>query len=117
MLSVDGRARRKRRQYSSASYYLAGVAPYANPNVDPGSLTYPSGSFYDSPGYGYTNPEYGANPAYTGNQYNTGLNQYAQQYPYNNRKFMCSLISTMTPRHLPCSVQFEFTNGEHPRYI
>lgn len=74
---MDGRARRKRRQLSSASYYISDVNPYSSSFSISAPLTYPSGSFYNSPNYGYSNTgTTGDQPYYNTNNYDAGMNQY-----------------------------------------
>ena len=79
---MDARTRRKRRQLSSASYYISNINPYStsyNPAVP---LTYPSGSFYTAPGYGYPNTGYSSDRPYDPALYNAALNQYGLGLPY-----------------------------------
>ena len=79
---MDARSRRKRRQLSSASYYISNVNPYSssyNPTVP---LTYPSGSYYSAPGYGYPNQGYSGDRYYDQNYGDTGSSQYGSAYPY-----------------------------------
>ncbi len=78
---VDARSRRKRRQISSSSYYISNINPYSssfNPSVP---LTYPSGSFYSAPSYGYPNTGYSGDVTYNSNYYGDGWNQYGTGYP------------------------------------
>lgn len=93
VVSVDSRALRKRRQFSSASYYIAGFNPYANPNVDPASLTYPSGPFYDPPKYVHSETLYGGN----GN-----TNSYSASSLYNQ-------VNPMSETRLALGVDFPFS--------
>ncbi|CAF3957940.1 unnamed protein product [Adineta steineri] len=79
---VDARALRKRRQLSSSSYYISNINPYSssyNPSVP---LTYPSGSFYSGPSYGYGYPNQGTSgdQYYNTNYYGAGLGQYSPTY-------------------------------------
>ena len=81
---MDARARRKRRQLSSASYYISNINPYStsyNPAVP---LTYPSGSYYTAPGYGYPNTGYSSDRPYDPTLYNAALNQYGLGVPYGS---------------------------------
>jgi hypothetical protein len=86
---VDARARRKRRQLSSSSYYISNINPYSSSYSSNTPLTYPSGSFYSNPGYGYGYPNqgYSGDQAYNTNYYGTGMSQYGSTYSnnYNNQ--------------------------------
>ncbi|CAF2552510.1 unnamed protein product [Rotaria sp. Silwood2] len=87
IIVVDARVRRKRRQLSSASYYISDVNPYSGSYSPSSPLTYPSGSYYNAPNYGTSYTGYnGDQSAYT-NYYGTGLSQYGPAYPsdYNNQ--------------------------------
>ncbi|CAF1647959.1 unnamed protein product [Rotaria magnacalcarata] len=83
---ADARARRRRRQLSSASYYISDINPYSNSYSPTAPLTYPSGSYYNGPNYGYQNMGVtGDQPMYSAD--NSGVqNQYGAGYPsnYNN---------------------------------
>lgn len=87
---VDARVRRRRRQLSSASYYISDVNPYSSSYSPTAPLTYPSGSFYNAPSYGYPGVGISADqPVYSADQSNIGMNQYNQQYAnnYNNQQY------------------------------
>jgi hypothetical protein len=47
-------------------------------------LTYPSGSYYSAPGYGYPNTGYSGDRPYDPNYFDTGSNQYGSSYPYGS---------------------------------
>lgn len=83
IVNADVRSRRKRRQFSSASYYLAGVNPYANANVPVESLTYPSGSFYNAPNNVHSEQSFNQQTNYQQN----GFDQYAQGSQQNDCLF------------------------------
>ncbi len=81
---MDARSRRKRRQLSSASYYISNINPYSSSYDPTAPLTYPSGSFYSAPGYGYPNTGYSGDRPYDSNYYDYGYNQYGSAYPYGS---------------------------------
>ena len=81
---MDARARRKRRQLSAASYYISDIDPYSNPYSSTEFLTYPSGSYYSAPDYGYPNTGYSGDRPFDPNYYANNLNQYASSYSSNN---------------------------------
>jgi hypothetical protein len=89
---VDARARRKRRQLSASSYYISNVNPYSSSYSPSSPLTYPSGSFYTGPDYGYGYPNQGnsGDQAYDGNFYGTGVGPYgpANSYNTNNNQYL-----------------------------
>lgn len=78
---VDARSRRKRRQLSASSYYISNVNPYSTSYNPTAPLTYPSGSYYSAPGYGYPNTGYSSDRPYDSTAYGTGYNT---QYPYGS---------------------------------
>ncbi|UJR36297.1 hypothetical protein I4U23_029026 [Adineta vaga] len=82
---IDARSRRKRRQISGSSYYISNVKPYASSFSLTAPLTYPSGSFYSSPGYGYSNTGYSTDQLYNTNNYVTGVNPYGIPVTYNSQ--------------------------------
>ena len=84
---VDARARRKRRQLSSSSYYISSINPYAG-SIGSVALTYPSGSYYSAPSYGYPDTGYSSSQYYDSNYYGAGLNQYGQGNLYTS----CTLM-------------------------
>ncbi|CAF1683339.1 unnamed protein product [Adineta ricciae] len=71
---IDARSRRKRRQVSGSSSYSATVP-----------FTYPSGSFYSAPGYGYTNGAYSSDLPYDTNYRVTGVDPYGVPVTYNTQ--------------------------------
>jgi hypothetical protein len=79
---VDARSHRKRRQLSSASYYISNVNPYSSSYDPTVPLTYPSGSYYSAPGYGYPNTGYSGDRPYDPNYSDMGSYQYDSSYPY-----------------------------------
>ncbi|CAF3360825.1 unnamed protein product [Rotaria sp. Silwood1] len=84
---VDSRARRKRRQLSSASYYISDVSPYSGSYSPSSPLTYPSGSYYNAPNYGNLNTGYNGNQPPYMNYYGSDLSQYGPGYSsdFNNQ--------------------------------
>ena len=78
---VDARSRRKRRQLSASSYYISNVNPYSTSYNPTAPLTYPSGSYYSAPGYGYPNTGYSSDRPYDSTAYGSGYNT---QYPYGS---------------------------------
>ncbi|CAF3648052.1 unnamed protein product [Rotaria sordida] len=83
IIVVDARVRRKRRQLSSASYYISDVNPYSGSYSPSSPLTYPSGSYYNAPNYGYSNTGYNGDQPDITNYYANDLSQYGPVYPPN----------------------------------
>lgn len=91
VIVVDARARRKRRQLSSSSYYISSVNPYSSSYNPSAPLTYPSGSYYSAPGYGYPNTGYSGDVTYNSDYYSPDsslsalyLSGSSQTYQYPN---------------------------------